>query len=322
MFENKHLFCMTLLVSAVLCSACQPQQEDAKPVAPQQTAASEAVVEVLSLEGKMQPLDLALEDCSGHSCPDLSIDRLQTNQPFIDAWLDQEILKHLDAILQVSDADLKSKAAEVTSLPSKEHAASEVEVLPSAEQHLVQQAQPYVQSFLNLDKELKTMGVNHQINLSLSPKILSSGPPLATVVLNTSSYLGGAHGASSQDYYNFDLKSKKLVALADLLLPQQQTQLNNLAYAAFKTWVKDAKLAEDVQQYEQVWKFSLTQNYYLGQQGLILQYQEYEIAPYVAGLPRLTIPYAQLQGVLKPEYLPAGSKAASAVVVQSAQGKD
>jgi len=42
----------------------------------------------------------------------------------------------------------------------------------------------------------------------------------------------------------------------------------------------------------------------LSKQGLILQYGEYEIGPYVVGLPRLTIPYEQLQTILKKQYLP------------------
>ena len=65
----------------------------------------------------------------------------------------------------------------------------------------------------------------------------------------------------------------------------------------------DSKLATNVDEYEQAWKFSLSNNYYLGTEGLILQYGEYEIGPYVVGLPRLTIGYDQLQKILKPEYL-------------------
>ena len=57
-------------------------------------------------------------------------------------------------------------------------------------------------------------------------------------------------------------------------------------------------------EYEQAWKFTLSDNFYLSSQGLILQYGEYEIGPYVVGLPRLTIPYDQLQTVLKKQYLP------------------
>lgn len=36
------------------------------------------------------------------------------------------------------------------------------------------------------------------VSLMIKPKILNANLPLATVVLNSSSYLGGAHGSSSQ----------------------------------------------------------------------------------------------------------------------------
>ena len=94
---------------------------------------------------------------------------------------------------------------------------------------------------------------------------------------------------------------------------QAKTKLETRAYEAFKDWVVESKLAKDVAEYEQAWKFKLSDNFYLAQQGLVLQYAEYEIGPYVAGLPRLMIPYEQLQGVLKQEYLPHTENAASEI---------
>ena len=88
------------------------------------------------------------------------------------------------------------------------------------------------------------------------------------------------------------------------MAPNQLAALENQAHEAFKTWVIESKLANDVSEYEQAWKFKLSDNYYLSKQGLILQYGEYEIGPYVVGLPRLTIPYEQLQTILKKQYLP------------------
>ena len=152
----------------------------------------------------------------------------------------------------------------------------------------------------------------------IKPKILNADQPLATVVLNSSSYLGGAHGASAQQYYNFDLEKKKLVLLNDILLDKQRPQLERKAYEAFKQWVIASELSTNVQEYEQAWKFKLSENYYLGQQGLILQYAEYEIGPYVVGLPRLTIPYAELQGILKAAYLPV-TEAASEATAKSTE---
>lgn len=39
--------------------------------------------------------------------------------------------------------------------------------------------------------------------------------------------------------------------------------------------------------------------------GLGVRYNAYEIGPYAEGAPLLRVPYARLQGVFKPEWLPA-----------------
>ena len=202
-------------------------------------------------------------------------------------------------------------ASEPTPVQSAASEAAVTQPQLSARQQLEKQTIPYMQTFLNLDKELKALSANHSISLMIKPKILNPGNPLATVVLNSTHYLGGAHGSTAQNYYNFDLDSKKLVKLDDIVLPKQKAQLEAKAHEAFKTWVIDSELATDVAEYEQAWKFKLTDNFFLTKQGLALQYAEYEIGPYVVGLPRLNIPYSDLQGILKPEYLPKTEQAAS-----------
>ena len=294
---------LSVLVASLL-SACNPKPEatQAEP-----NAASEAVVEVqeASLEGDTEALDLNLPKCDGNSCPEIDVARLNSNQPYIDAWVDAEILKVMQQILSIAP---KHKIEQQPTLEAKAaQSASEAnpEMPPvTAKTTLEQQLKPYVSSFLYLDQELKDLSANHQISVMLKPRILNHKGPLATVVLNSSSYLGGAHGSSMQQYANFDLAQGKQIALKDIVLPKQQAALEKAAYAVFKQWVMDAKLAENMNEYEQAWKFHLSDNFYLSQQGLILQYAEYEIGPYVVGLPKLVISYEDLQGILKPEYLP------------------
>lgn len=293
---------VAVMSSALLISACQPSAEKKQEQKEEQNSASEAVTESLTLTGTTQKVPIQLIDCDGNSCPEISIDRLSTNQFVFDHLIDEAILKQLDQILEIPKTE-QSKETEKKSSVDAQRAASEAAASKTAVQLMSEQVQPFVNRFLALDKELKSLGVNHSINLTVSPKILNSEGPLATVVLNTSSYLGGAHGSSAQHYFNFDLKTQKQVELLQLLLPNQKTKLNELAHQAFKKWVMDSKLAENVDEYEQAWKFNLSDNYYMGKQGLILQYQEYEIGPYVVGLPRLVIPYDQLKGIIKDEYL-------------------
>ncbi|RKG54022.1 DUF3298 domain-containing protein [Acinetobacter cumulans] len=301
MLKHKNIGLFSILVLSMGLVACQPQQ--AEPKAEPEKATKPAPDLSAKLIGDAEKLKIQLPECDGKSCPEISLDRLNSNQSFIDEFIDQQILQQLGAMLSVEPEQKKANLA-----ASEAQVASEAKSLADVQTPQVkmqQQLAPYLQAFVALDKELKNLSSAQKISLMIKPKILNSGEPIATVVLNSSSYLGGAHGASAQQYYNFDLKSKKLVTLDALLLAKQKPRLEQLAHEAFKTWVIDAKLADNVQDYEQAWKFKLSDNYYLSKEGLILQYGEYDIGPYVVGLPRLTIPYAQLETVLKAQYLPA-----------------
>lgn len=285
----KTLYKYSVLACAVLLAACQPKSEPKQSQdKPQDPPAVQQQAEPV-LQGETVKIAVKLPECKGNTCPDFTVERLQSNFPFIDQLLDQQILEQLGKMLEVVDADAPAASTAKNT---------------GAKSDLDSQAQLYADSFVKIDEELKALSSSHQISLMIKPKILQPKGKLATVVLNSSSYLGGAHGATSQRYYNFDLANQKQVQLQDLLLPKQKATLDKLAHEAFKTWIVDSKLATDPKEYEQAWPFQVTDNFLLGEQGLILQYGEYDIGPYVVGLPRLVIPFSELQGVLKPEYLP------------------
>lgn len=293
---------LSILTVAILMTACQPKkvENEQKETAASSTQAQEQASQLI---GDSEKLQLNLPECDDNNCPEMTIKRLNSNQPFIDAYIDAEILKKVQQILAVSP-ELPTDQAASTAQAAEVAASQAVVQATTVKQQLEQQLQPYTQAFLKLDQEIKALSSSHKISVMIKPTILNAKGPLVTVVLNSSSYLGGAHGSSSQQYYNFDLEKKKLVKLHEVLAPNQLAALENQAHEAFKTWVIESKLANDVSEYEQAWKFKLSDNYYLSKQGLILQYGEYEIGPYVVGLPRLTIPYEQLQTILKKQYLP------------------
>ena len=321
MLKNKSILAISILITTLGITACQPKKTEPEAVEPEQTQTEQ---QSLKLVGDTEKLNLSLPKCDGKNCPEISIERLNSNQAFIDQFIDQKIIQELAQILEiapqqaVSEAAAIENAATAADAPTSNPTAAAIAQVETLAQKLEKQTLPYVQTFLALDQELKALSSNHKISLMIKPKILNADQPLATVVLNSSSYLGGAHGASAQQYYNFDLEKKKLVLLNDILLDKQRPQLERKAYEAFKQWVIASELSTNVQEYEQAWKFKLSENYYLGQQGLILQYAEYEIGPYVAGLPRLTIPYAELQGILKAAYLPV-TEAASEATAKSTE---
>ena len=284
----KTVYRTSVLVAAMLLAACQPKPE---PQDAQDPASDPTVVQQPAeptLRGETVEVQVSMPACEGNTCPKFIVERLQSNFPFIDQLLEKEILAQLGQMLDLIDVEATASTAPT----------------PQSKQNLDSQTQLYANAVVQLDQELKRLSSSHEINLLISPKILQAEGNLTTVVLNSSSYLGGAHGSNAQRYYNFDLTRQKQVQLQDLLKPKQKANLEKLAHEAFKTWVVDTKLATDPAQYEQAWPFKMTDNYLLSEQGLILQYAEYEIGPYVVGLPRLMIPFEQLQDILKPEYLP------------------
>lgn len=299
MLKNKSIWAVSVLASALVLTACQPKSDQKEQNKVDGTNVSEVTQPKLTLEGIAESVPFTMPSCEGKSCPEFSIDRLRTNQFVLDSIVDQAIRDHLQKILELSEPETNLAKEQ-----ENQNATSEENFNLTATQLLGKKVQPYVNKFIDLDKELKALGASSQISLSISPKILNSQEPVATVVLNSSSYMGGAHGSSAQTYYNFDLKNQKQIYLDNIIEPNQKQKLQSLAHDEFKEWVIESKLAENVDDYEQAWKFFLSNNFYLGKKGLILQYAEYEIGPYVVGLPRLTIPYEQLKGIIKPEYLP------------------
>lgn len=317
MLKHQNIWATSLLASAVMLSACQPQKAEPKPEEKTEVKPAEKPDQSMKLIGDTEELNLNMPECDGNSCPEISIERLSSNQSFIDQYIDDEILKELGQILSVEPAQQQepSASSEADATSAAQSALAQVE---TPKMKLEKQTAPYMQAFGKLDQELKALSSAQKISLMIKPKILNAELPLATVVLNSSSYLGGAHGSSAQQYYNFDIQAKKLVTLDQIIEPKQRGALDKKAHEAFKVWVTDSKLADSVSEYEQAWKFKLSNNYYLGKDGLILQYAEYEIGPYVVGLPRLTIPYDQLKGILKPQYFPAAEqKPASEVQAKS-----
>ena len=300
------MLCLSVLASAVMLSACQPKEAEPKDKEVAET--TQIAEQQLKLIGENEKLKLNVPDCDGKDCPEINIERLSSNQAFIDAFIDQKILEVVKGVLSPEAIEPAQVKLDENDQPASEASLAKVE---TPKQILEKQMLPHMQGFLNLDKELKTLNASHSISMMVKPKILNSSDPLATVVLNSSSYLGGAHGSSAQTFYNFDLEKKQQVKLDDLIVAKQKAKLEQQAHEVFKVWVTDSKLATNVAEYEQAWPFSLTDNFYLSKQGLVLQYAEYEIGPYVVGLPKLVIPYEQLQGVLKAQYLPQAEQAAS-----------
>lgn len=130
---------------------------------------------------------------------------------------------------------------------------------------------------------------------------------LTVVELSSGIYMtGAAHGMTASQFLNWDNRLNQALPLDRLLAPGRQAQFQALAQQAHAAWVQTLPDAQqDPQGWSRMWPFQPAINVALTDQGLVVKYNAYEIAPYSLGQPELLLPYSQLRGILRPEYLPA-----------------
>ena len=107
-----------------------------------------------------------------------------------------------------------------------------------------------------------------------------------------SCYLGGAHGSYVVNYYNFDIESGKLLSINDIVPPDKQKEtLKAMAQQLCKDW--EAKDLADLQEKTGITMLGdlyLTNNFLLKGDSIEFLFNQYEIAPYAAGLIGVTVP--------------------------------
>lgn len=132
---------------------------------------------------------------------------------------------------------------------------------------------------------------------------------IVSLLLVNSTYCGGAHPNYTQSAYNYDLTRKTQLSLADvlysdaadLLLSQLLHQLGE-RLSSLEGYGLFPEYQETVTAY-----FSapnLTPYWYFSDNGLVIYFNCYDIAPYAAGIIKVEFPYDTLDGILLPEYFP------------------
>jgi hypothetical protein len=126
------------------------------------------------------------------------------------------------------------------------------------------------------------------------------------VIIEVSSYLdtGSAHGDPGRGFISYSRLQHKALSLSDMLLPGQEEAFWKIAKVAHNSWLISSQNDRDPE-FVKNWPFQKTPNVALASSGMLLKYNVTTIAPYALGLIEMTIPYARLTGVIKPELVPA-----------------
>lgn len=130
---------------------------------------------------------------------------------------------------------------------------------------------------------------------------------LTVIELNTWQYMtGAAHGISATQFLNWDNKTGKVLGLSNVLVPGQADAYAAALQQAHSAWAAQHPDAQnDPATFARLWPFQPSNNFAITDVGLVVKYDSYQIAPYSSGQPELLIPYSALEGILRPEFMPA-----------------
>jgi hypothetical protein len=126
---------------------------------------------------------------------------------------------------------------------------------------------------------------------------------ICCVEFDEDTYTGGAHPLHFQSLFNFDVNTGNIV-------PWEEMFADTAAFSAIAEvhfWkMKEEAFGSELANEEFFWggEFYLPENIGFVEEGVLLLYNEYEVAPYVYGAQYCFVPYTELKGILKPQYLP------------------
>lgn len=130
-------------------------------------------------------------------------------------------------------------------------------------------------------------------------------PQLISFELSLDEFSGGAHPNYNVRLVSFLVSDAPYeLSYSDIFLPDSLPVFTQLAKSAFyEKHQLDSKtsLSEQGFWFENE-EFKPNENFMLTQEGLVLFFNEYEVAPYVTGPTRLMLPWSRIRSLLAPEY--------------------
>lgn len=254
----------------------QPQEEpgappDIKTLAEARFSSAALDGAEVSLQVEEAPYQLPACNEKQHACPSMSIDHVLSNLPWLNTLLDQQVLD--------------AHAYEIDGV-----------------KHTPQSFQQVVDELWSDVSEDDPQSYDFSDDTALGI-IGQHGNSIMLLLQHDSNAAGAAHGETTLNYVVIDLKQQKRLLLKDILLPGQQEKLRALLYPQFVHWVKQALPDENMAAYEKDSPLHLSNNFVFGKKALEFLYNPYQIGSYAQGYARFNIPYTQLKGIVRPEYL-------------------
>ena len=143
--------------------------------------------------------------------------------------------------------------------------------------------------------------------VTLASKLRYRSKYLTVLELSSGQYFtGAAHGMHATQFLNWDNARREPVPLERILEPEGKVEFDAALRRAHARWLaQQPDYQADPDTWNRLWPFQDNSNFALTDVGIVVKYNSYELAPYSYGQPELLIPYSELAGILKVDYLPS-----------------
>lgn len=139
---------------------------------------------------------------------------------------------------------------------------------------------------------------------SRTATVLFENPDVITIDIVSQGYLGGAHGFNDRTLLTFNARDGRRLSLDDIIDPKSRSMLQTIVEAEFRRTRQipvGRSLAEAGFFMKPGDPILVPSNFGITPMGLLLQYNPYEIAPYVFGPTEVIVPKEAFQGLLSSE---------------------
>jgi hypothetical protein len=168
---------------------------------------------------------------------------------------------------------------------------------PEARTDLAKAATLFADDYKTMTSDMGGLGGCWE--LKTTADTLYASDKALTVRMETFAYTGGAHPNSNLAFFVFDRKTGRTLSLNDLVA--DTTALLSVVERAFRSQqqlMPNTNL-EEHGYFLRDGHFFLPANIGMGRKGMVFYYNPYEIAAYALGPIEVTVPYDQLDGILR-----------------------
>lgn len=140
---------------------------------------------------------------------------------------------------------------------------------------------------------------------SLEAKEVSHHDDLMVLELQGYVMTGGAHGMPFSNYMVIDERTHQVVTLDDMLQEGEKPAFEAALKTSWQDWQDNSDVGQTLDPIN--WPFSPSDNAAPMEDAMAVTYSPYALGPYAIGMPTLTIPYSDLEGILKSRFLPGAT---------------